>query len=207
MKRFCLIAGVLLLLATAGSAADAFSSAGFRISGLAATTPINNDSTVNIPVSVTPVNGFTGGVDLKCALGSMPPGAVNLPICNFPIVLPTVTIAGAASAHTQLSVATAGKALPGLATGNSRKPGDSQYLALIIFPAALLLLRLHPAEFAKKRSLLLCLLLIAAFLGTGCGGGSMAPKTTPGTYTFQIHGTDASTGRITASATVTVNVE
>lgn len=208
MKRFLIIVGlVLLFAATQGvKEANASSAAGFQISGPSDATPINNASTVNIPVSVAPVNGFTGGVNLKCALRSTPPGAVNLPICNFPIFLPTVTITGTHPAQTLLSIATAGQALPGLAmatAGNS----NSQYLALILFPALMLLLGLTPALRPGKLSVRSCLLFAGLFLGTGCGGGSMTPKSTPGTYIFQIHGTDAATGLITASTTVTVNVQ
>src|SRR5438876_6188901 len=36
------------------------------------------------PVTITPVNGFTGTVYLSCALTTSPPGAVNPPTCSIP---------------------------------------------------------------------------------------------------------------------------
>jgi hypothetical protein len=54
------------------------------------------------------------------------------------------------------------------------------------------------------------LVFLIGMVAVGCGGGSMSgttnPGTTPGSYVFSVTGTDAATGKVTASGTINLTV-
>ncbi len=72
-----------------------------------------------------------------------------------------------------------------------------------------------PARRRSWKSMLCLLVFLVGMAGIGCGGGggigsgtnpSAPGATTPGTYTFQITGTDSTTSTITTNTTFTVVV-
>jgi hypothetical protein len=186
--------------------AYASSSPSFKISGPPVTPTIPNDTTAQIPITITPVNGFTGGVELQCGVHSTPPGANGIPTCIFGIVIPTVTITDTKPVVTTLLIATGDQNLPAVAMGTIDRQGPSRYLALIIFPMVALLFGLRNYVFRKSCSIVRCALVAGLLIGTGCGGGN-GPRTTPGSYSYQLIGFDTATGgKITASTIITINV-
>ena len=159
-------------------------------------------------ITVAPVNGFTGGVNLSCSLTSSPGGASDSPTCSMPA---SVNIAGSTAATATLTVITTAPTSASLERplGKSLFAGSGSILALIIFLGV-------PA---RRRALHVLLTLVAVLVLTssmiacgggggsgGGGGGQSNPGTTPGSYTFTVKAADAATGQITASSVVTVKV-
>lgn len=147
-------------------------------------------------ITVTPVNGFTGGVNLSCSLTSSPAGASDLPACS---IKSPVSITGPAAATTTLTVITTAP------TSASLKPplgefflaGGSSILALVSFFGV-------PVRRRRWRTLLdmgMMVVIASAMVACSEGGGSGGtgggvyanPGTTPGVYTFTVKAADAAT--------------
>ncbi len=162
-------------------------------------------------ISVTPAGGFTGPVNLSCALTTSPSGATDLPTCGVPS---SVTISGATAATATLSVYTTAPSNAAL-DPPLRKfflGGGGVVLALVLFFGI-------PARRRAWRALfsLVALIVIAGAVGCsgggggggsggGGGGGGGNPGTTAGNYVITVTGADAATGKITSSVTVNVTV-
>lgn len=147
--------------------------------------------------------GFTGQINLTCAVTIAISNPNDLPTCSLAPALLTMS---ASTETSTLTIATTA------ATSNTTSSsgwhlfarGSGITLALLIFIYV-------PIRRRELRGWLLitCLLFVVGF--TGCGGGSGGGNqggggTTPGTYTVTITGTDAATGKLTANTTVTLMV-
>lgn len=164
-----------------------------------------------VGISVAPVNGFTGAVNLSCSLTNWPTNAVDLPTCS---ITSLVTITGPAAATATLTVLTTAPS-----TASLKLPRGGSFLAKGGSIFALLVFLGIPARRRGWRGLLamgIVAILASAVIACGGGGGSGGgsgggtshtnPGTTPGTYTFTIKAADAATGQIAVSGVVTANV-
>jgi hypothetical protein len=157
-------------------------------------------------VSVAPHSGFTGAVNLTCAVTTSIKGGLDPPTCSVP---GSVTITGTAAATATLSVQTTAGNVGALQSPLRRFLGGGGEVAV-----ALVLLFGIPAR-RRRWGVLLGLLAFAFIAGAiGCGGGGggtgggggQSFGTTAGSYTITVTGTDAATGKITANTTVTLTV-
>ncbi len=155
-------------------------------------------------ISVTPSNGFTGTVNLSCAVTTSLTNPTAPATCSIPS---SVSIAGTSAATTTLTVTTTA---PTSALNRPRglflPSAGGAALALVLF---------FGLPVRRRRQLrflgLVVLLLPLAVAGFGCGsstkgGNQGGGGTTPGAYTVTVTGTDAATGKLTASTSVTVTV-
>ncbi len=154
-------------------------------------------------ISVTPANGFTGQVNLACAVTTSITSPVDSPTCSLPT---SVSISGTTAANATLTVATTA------GTSAMNKPNrfglaggaGAVFAAILIFgvprrrrwiPFALVLLALSVSWMAG-----------CGGTSTSGGGGAGSTGTSAGAYTVTVTGTDAATGKITATTAVTVTV-
>ncbi len=184
-----------------GGAAIALSNSGNITVSPGATT--GNTSTI----TVTPSGGFTGPVNLTCAVTTTITNPTDAPTCSLGAGS-SVTISGTKAATGTLTVST---------TAASSSALD-QPLKKFFIPAggaalAMVLLFGIPARRRAWRTLFSLLAVIVVISAVGCGGGSSGggggggnPGTTAGAYTVTVTGTDAATGKITNSTAVTLTV-
>jgi len=177
--------------------------AGFTVSGTAVSIASLGGSGTST-VTLTPAGGFTGQVNLKCAMTSAPTGANDDPACSFgtgsSVVVTGTTPVTATMTVTTSTTATA-SALPPHANWLGTAGGAA--LAGVFFLCI-------PARRRNRLTMLALLLVLGGGFAIGCGGSSK-PTTPPvvgtGAFTFTVTGTDAATGTIVSNATVTVSVE
>ncbi len=161
------------------------SSTAVSISGIGAT----GTSTI----TVTPAGGFTGQVNLSCVITSSPSGANDIPTCSF--------AAGNSVVISSSAPATATVTITSSATSNSAllaRSGTFVFVGLLLFWV--------PAK-RRKRLMMLALLLFAGSFAIGCGGSSKTPVRGTGAFTYTVTGTDATSGALVSTTTVTVNVQ
>ena len=162
-------------------------------------------------VSVNPVNGFAGVVDLSAAITTAPAGAVNSPILSFPTG--GVTINSTNSVGDTLTITTVAPSSPSCTNTTGQGHQASWYTATGSALAVVLLFGI-PARRRRWRGLLGIFLLLAAFTSavTACGGsghGGVAcpqvimPGTTTGNYAITVTGTAGSQSQ-TTTLTLTV---
>jgi subtilase family serine protease len=150
-------------------------------------------------ITITALNGFTGTVNLSCAVSNT---TVEMS-CSVPA---TAAISGSGSATATLSVSTtAPHAVSGPVTASRRAPSGWLGGSLALIAGAMLVG--VPARRRWKVTLGI-LLFTVAVAAVGCGGSSnnSTPKTggTPaGSYTVTVTGTNGSTTR-TINVSVTV---
>jgi hypothetical protein len=163
----------------------------------------NNTATVN----VSPANGFTGNVNLTCAV-KYTFLAVNVPSCSLS---PTsVSIAGTAAATSTVTVFTTARTSASLAPGPRplRLGGLSVALAVLLWFCV-------PSR--RRAWVWMVAITVSAIsigvLGCGSGGGRSGGTggggnngTTPGNYSVTVTGTDAATGKVTAQTSITLTV-
>jgi|HubBroStandDraft_6_1064221.scaffolds.fasta_scaffold15390_2 hypothetical protein len=147
-------------------------------------------------VTVTPLSGFSGMVDLSC---SVSPSVTSAPTCTVPS---SVQVTGSKAAHVQLMVATIGPMTTGTVSQPSLPPGSAPFLwtAVLLASAILVARRRRPA-------LATPLMVLACFSLVGCGGGSSSHTTagTPsGTYTVTV---TAKAGSVSNNTNLTVVVQ
>jgi hypothetical protein len=158
-------------------------------------------------ISITPANGFTGQVNLTCAVTGSPTGASDLPTCN---IAPSVNITGTKAVTATLIVSTTGATSSALDLPLKTffLGGGGGVLALALFFGI-------PARRRAWRALfgVLALVVIAGAIGCGGGGGNGGggggggnSGTTAGAYTITVTGTDAATGKVTSNVAVTLTV-
>ncbi|HKR25820.1 MAG TPA: SBBP repeat-containing protein [Acidobacteriaceae bacterium] len=184
----------------------------FSLSGTAVTITRGATTGNTSTVTVTPSGGFTGYVNLGCAVTTSLTSPNDPPTCG---VTSPVNVSGTASATATLTVNTTAAT-----TGAMHRPLERFFVGGGAALAMLVLFGI-PARRRTWRGMLsmIAILFIGAAIGCGGGGGgggnnaggtggtgSGNPGTTAGTYTITVTGTDAATGKITATTTVTVTV-
>jgi trimeric autotransporter adhesin len=153
---------------------------------------------------VTPGGGFTGAVNLTCAVTTSISNPNDPPTCGIPL---SVSISGTTAATATVTVATTASST---STSSLASPlnkfflGGGATLALVFF------LGIPGRRRAWRAALsVVALIVIAGAVGCGGGGGTKTttiPGTTAGAYTVTVTGTDAATGKITASTAVSLTV-
>jgi hypothetical protein len=154
-------------------------------------------------ITMTPANGFTGAVNLSCAVTTSITSPSDLPTCTIPA---SVNISGSAASTATLTVTTTGSSSARNETQGSpfTKAGGAALAGLL-----LLMLPVRRRRYAR---LLGVVVLAVSLAAAGCGGASGGTTTTgnsgttAGTYTVTVTGVDAATGKITASTAVRVVV-
>jgi sugar lactone lactonase YvrE len=155
-------------------------------------------------VSITPWYGFTGAVNLSCAIS--PTAASDPATCA---VTPTVTVSNENAQNATLTITT---------TAASAMNEPVQRLGLGASGAALacVVLLIVPVRRRRWLEMLCWLVLFAAVAGVGCGGGgkttsgggggggSSNPGTSAGTYTVTVTGVS---GSMTETGTVALTVQ
>lgn len=152
-------------------------------------------------ITIKPSGGFTGSVNLTCAVTTTLTNPNDPPTCG---VTPSVTISGTTSATATLTANTTG------ATAALHQPLEPFFLGGAATVAMLLFFGIPARRRAWRGMLsLAAILFIGAAIGCGGGGGNKTSGnsgTTPGTYTITVTGKDAATGKITANTAVTLTV-
>jgi hypothetical protein len=157
-------------------------------------------------ITVTPGGGFTGTVNLSCALTNSPSGATEVPTCG---VTSSVAISGTTAATATLTIFTTAAS-----SGALDLPLKNFFLGSGGGVLALVLLFGIPARRRGWRALFSVLALVVIAGAIGCSGGGNSSSgggggnsgTTAGAYTITATGTDAATGKVTSSVAVTVTV-
>jgi hypothetical protein len=154
-------------------------------------------------ITAASTSGFTGQVNLTCAVTTAIVNPVDPPTC---VISSSVNIlSGTSGASTQLTVNTTA---PSSAVQAPPKglflAGGGIALCLMVFAGI-------PSRRRRGLSMLGLIAMTVLSAGIGCGGGSTLQNhggsgTTAGAYTVTITGTDAATGKLTASTTVSVTV-
>ncbi len=174
--------------------------AAFSLSAASATLTVPSGGSNTTTISVTPSAGFTGTVNLSCAVTG---GTTLQPTCA--LATPTVTISGNKAATDVLTVQTVSS---GAARRTAANTSDhTWYAAGGVALAGILLFGLPGRRRAWQRMLSLMLLFVAVGI-VGCGGGSDnggggSGGTPAGTYTVTVTATSGSTTQ-TSAITVTV---
>jgi hypothetical protein len=158
-------------------------------------------------ITIQPSGGFTGSVNLTCAVSTAITNPSNLPTCS---VTTPVTISGTTAATATLTVNTTAASAALTQPLERFFLGGGATLAMLLFFGI-------PARRRAWRTLLsiVVILFIGGVIGCGSKGGSSTgggnggggnTGTTPGAYTVTVTGTDAATGKITATTAVSVTV-
>ncbi|MFT4113004.1 MAG: protease pro-enzyme activation domain-containing protein [Silvibacterium sp.] len=163
-------------------------------------------------ISVTPAGGFTGAVNLSCAVTTSLTSPTDAPTCSVPT---SVTVSGSSAASATLTVTTTPATSGAVRAIRFGIPGTA--LATLLFLGL-------PRRRRWAGYLGALVLLIGTVAITGCGAGSSSTSstgsgsssgsgssggstgTTAGAYTVTVTGTDAATGKITGSTAVTLTV-
>jgi endoglucanase len=171
---------------------------------------IPNSGAISIPsgasasstVAIVPQNGFTGTVNLSCAVSGSPSGTAYPPSCTVPL---SQTVTSAAATSVTVIVATTGSGasispVPGSMGRFLYKLGGAEVACLMLLMGSLT---------RRRRALQRFLLLIAAaipFLGCGGSGGNSnsLPGTTAGAYTVTITGSAPGLTPVAAQISVTI---
>ncbi|MGA7339240.1 MAG: Ig-like domain repeat protein, partial [Terracidiphilus sp.] len=150
-------------------------------------------------ISVTPSGGFTGTVNLTCAVTG-PTGANDPPTCGF--ASSSVTISGTTAQMDVMTLSTTA------ASSSMNKPLKLFWPSTGGTVLAVVFFFVLPK---RRRNWLVMILLLVGFVSgaaIGCGGGggtttTTIPGTTAGTYTVTVTGTS---GNITMTTPVTLTV-
>ena len=164
-----------------------------------------------VQITLTPVTGFTGTVDLAASITSSPMNATDPPTLSFGSNS-SVAITGNAAATATLTIATTAQVISRNTQPNTRN--NLKWIASGSATLACILLWGIPARHRKglmaaaRNFVLLALLAAAASTAlSSCGGHSTKitnPGTTPGAYTITVTG---KSGALTSTGTVTLTVQ
>jgi sugar lactone lactonase YvrE len=181
---------------------------GFSLSGSAVSIGPGATTGNTTTITVAPVIGFTGTVNLSCAIS--PTAASDPATCSFS---PASVVISSTAQTSTLTVSTTAATTCSSALVHPKLPGESWYAAGGATLACLLLFGL-PARRRSWRTMLGVLALLVALSGgiLACGGGSAGggnyctpnSGTTPGTYTITVTGTS---GTITTTSTIALTVQ
>lgn len=153
-------------------------------------------------ITVTPGGGFTGAVNLTCAVTTSIMNPNDPPTCT---VTSPVTITGTTAQTSTLTI-TSVETTGGSATG---VPPLTKFFLGGGATLAMLFLFGMPARRRAWRSALSVMAILFVAGAIGCGGSSgtkTVQGTTAGTYTATVTAADAATGKVTASVAVTITV-
>jgi subtilase family serine protease len=182
----------------------------FSLSGSGAITVAPGATTGNTAtISAKPANGFTGQVNLTCAVTTNITNPTDAPTCAVPT---SVSISGTSAASATLTITTTA------GTSALNKPvrfGVAGGAGVML--AAILIIGLPTRR--RWIPFALVFLALSAVWMTGCGGtssssggggggggGDGSTGTSVGAYTVTVTGTDAATGKITSNTTVSLTV-
>jgi hypothetical protein len=171
-------------------------------SGGSSSATISAGQTATFNLTLTPSGGFSGTVNLACAIT---PTATPAPVCTVP---GSVSLSGSSSTSVTVTVATtAASTSSGLPSFDLRLPARGMG-GLVVLGGGFVLLFF--ASRRRFRILALSGILMSAFYLSGCGSSSSStttttnPGTPAGTYTATITSTS---GSLTNQTTVTVIVQ
>ncbi len=168
-----------------------------------------------VQITLTPVTGFTGTVDLTANITSSPMNATDPPTLSFGSNS-SVAITGSAAATATLTIATTAQVISRNTQPGTQPniPARLKWIASGSAVLACVLLWGIPARrrkglLAAARNLVLLALLAAAASTalSSCGGHSTKitnPGTTPGAYTITVTG---KSGTLTSTGTVTLTIQ
>ena len=151
-------------------------------------------------VTATPFNGFTGQVNLSCAVTTSLSNPNDPPTCATPASL---TVSGSAAATAAVTVSTT-------ASTNAALRSSARFGWPGAALATVLLLGI-PARRRRKMALYMMLAIAFTVTAIGCGGSHTttpvgSPGTTAGAYTVTVTGTDSASGKIVETTAISVNV-
>jgi trimeric autotransporter adhesin len=201
--------GVISASVTLSVVVDQGAAPSFTLSAKAVNVSLGGSGTS--PITVTPAGGFSGQVNLKCALSSAPSGVTTMPACSFDTGGSVIIGGSAATATLTITTPTSASAVV--------LPAGTRWLEAAggVAVAGLLWFGV-PGRRRRWPALLAVLLMLGSMAMTGCGGGSSSGSSAPatgqtttpsgvGAYAFTVSGADAATGAVVSSTTVTVNVQ
>jgi trimeric autotransporter adhesin len=157
-------------------------------------------------ISVTPIYGFTGTVNLSCVVSTLINPTNDQPGCSLSST--ALNVAGTTTVTSTLTVSTTA------ATTASRVPEPSRVGGLAAIMALVFWFGIPRRGSAWLRMLVIAIALAASTGAIGCGGagggsentGSGNPGTTPGTYSVIVTAAETTTGNVTAQTTVNLTV-
>ncbi|HEY0796880.1 MAG TPA: protease pro-enzyme activation domain-containing protein [Acidisarcina sp.] len=202
------VSPVVTLTITGGGGGGGGSS--FGLSGNAITFTHGATSGNTSAISVTPAGGYTGTVNLSCAITSSPVGAQDLPGCS---ITPSVTISGATAGTATLTITST--PTTGALTFPANSPFNhgrhSEWYAAGGAALACVLLFGIPARRRAWRAMMAVVLFAGvASIASGCGGGSSSstsnPGTTTGAYVVTVTGVDSITATLKATTNINVTI-
>jgi Bacterial Ig-like domain (group 3)/FG-GAP-like repeat/FG-GAP repeat len=171
---------------------------------------VSAGSNATVNATLTAGSGYSGTMNLACALTKSPTGAVGLPTCSLDPATASLKSGGSATSVLTLSTTAASSASLAIPSrqGLWGFGGGSAVLAVLFLCGI-------PARRRRFASMLALLWLVFASLAIGCGGGGSpgnnlgptTPGTTSGSYLFTVTGTDSASATITTSTTVTLTVQ
>jgi len=142
----------------------------------------SRSSFVHTSATVTPEGGFTGGVNITCALVSQPTGALLVPQCvlgnGLPTAPPTLTIKGTSPVSAQITIFGPGVPMPVLRSAQSGGLWFPALMALFFF-----FLTSHKRKWRYASAVCVAVFSLALL---GCGGMSNANSAKPGSYTYTV---------------------
>ena len=186
------------------------SNASFSVSGNP--TAVAAGSSASSTVTVTPIGGFTGTVNVSCDSTSLPPGVTCTPasvavnVTNTAPATGTLTLAVAAPSST-----TSASLLPseqkfywsGLAPfGNPASGSKGLWGLSVVTGLAAILLVLLPGRKRYQTALALGLVCVVTFT-LGCGGGSSVVGAAPTTTKLTVASTKVPQGTVSFGVSVT----
>jgi hypothetical protein len=164
---------------------------------------VNPGASGNSAITAASTGGFTGQVNLTCAVTTAIVNPVDQPTCG--ISSSVNILSGTSGASTQLTVNTAAPSSAVQAPPmNLFFAGGGIALGLIFFIGI-------PARRRRWLSTAGLLAMTVFCAGLGCGGGSTLQNqggggTTAGAYIVTVTGIDAATGKLAGSTTINVTV-
>jgi len=167
---------------------------------LAAGATAGNTSTL----TVTPTNGYTGAINITCAVTTVPAGAMDPITCG--VSPSTITITGTNAGTATLTISSAARTTASIAQPTLRRLGETM-LAIGLF------FFLPVRRRRQLRGLLAVVALVSLGSLIGCGGsssggGTKTPTTTgttAGAYVVTVTATPTGAAAQTATVNVTVN--
>ncbi len=182
----------------------------YQISPAAGVTP---GGTVTAQVSVAGNGGFTGAVNVTCAVTGPDNVASTMPACSMNPA--QVSITGPEAVTAALTVTTVAAT-----TTSSRRTPPRPFPWMRTGSAALAVFLIFglPGQRSRKRTFLCTLILLAGIPsivacggggsgGGGGGGGRTVPGTPAGQYTLTMNAVDVASGKVTAQNSFTITVE